>query len=87
MNELFWKVPYRLLLDGAAGVFFLLKGKYKDTWAIVKAHWNVFVRFGYWWGKRAKVQNTKYKMDLLPKSLVFQYYLKKVKSFKEFTSL
>ena len=87
MNELIWKFPYRLLLDGAAGIFFLLKGKHKDTLAIAKAHWNVFVRFGYWWGKRAKAQNTKHEIALLPKSLVFEYYLKKVKTFKEYKDL
>ncbi len=82
--ELLWKFPYRLLLDGAAGIYFLFQGKRKDTWAIVKAHWNVFLRIGFWWGKRAKVQNTKHTMELLPKSLVFQYYLKGVKTFEKY---
>lgn len=82
--ELLWKFPFRLMLDGAAGAYFLAKGKQKDTRAIVKAHWNVFLRFGFWWKKRAKVQKTKHRMDLLQKSLVFQYYLKGVKTFKEY---
>ena len=82
--ELIWKFPFRLLLDGAAGLYFLFKGKKQDTWAIVKAHWSVFMNMGKWWKKRKRVPNTKHKMELLKNSLVFKYYLNGVKTFNEF---
>jgi GT2 family glycosyltransferase len=32
----------RLLLDGVAGVRFLMNGEFKNIWAIVRAHWHFF---------------------------------------------
>lgn len=84
IHELLWKFPFRLVLDGAAGLYFLVKGKSKDTMAIVKAHWNVFLRFGFWWKRRKSGPNGEKTMKLLPKSLVFAYYLKGKRSFDEF---
>lgn len=38
----YWLVFLRLLLDGVAGLQFLLKGEWKNALAIIRAHWNFF---------------------------------------------
>lgn len=84
LHEFLWKFPFRLVLDGAAGLYFLSKGKSKDTMAIVKAHWNVFLRIGFWWKRRGNPSKTTKNVRLLPKSIVFQYYLKGKRTFDAF---
>ncbi len=34
----YWLIGWRLILDGLAGVYFLLSGRPRHTWAIVRAH-------------------------------------------------
>lgn len=45
-NESGWKLyfifPMRLILDGLAGVQFLLKGQFENIWAIIKAHFYIY---------------------------------------------
>lgn len=43
-GKLLWLLPIRFVLDGVAGVKFLISGKPKHTWAIVKAHLSLYVR-------------------------------------------
>ncbi len=50
----------RLLLDGAAGVFYLLKRQPKHTWAIIKAHFGFYRRLPASWKKRSKKQKNNY---------------------------
>lgn len=45
-SKLFWLLPIRLLLDGAAGFLFLVEGKWKNIGAIIKAHWAFFGLIG-----------------------------------------
>ncbi len=41
-----WHILLRLVLDGVAGIRFLTQGKVAHLWAIVRAHWTFFFRFG-----------------------------------------
>jgi len=42
-----WLIFWRLVLDGVAGIYFLLSGRVRRTWAIIRAHGGV-----YWaWGR------------------------------------
>ncbi len=43
-GKLLWLLPIRFVLDGVAGVKFLLTGKPIHTWSIVKAHLSLYVR-------------------------------------------
>ncbi len=52
--NLFWIIPLRLILDGIAGLFFLLKGKWKSTVNIISAHLNIYVSLPKIWAKRKK---------------------------------
>ena len=42
----------RLILDGLAGIVFLLQGKPKHTWAVVKAHFGFYKRIPVTWRQR-----------------------------------
>ncbi|HMP31051.1 MAG TPA: bifunctional riboflavin kinase/FAD synthetase, partial [Saprospiraceae bacterium] len=43
----------RLVLDGVAGLKFLLEGKYKNTFAIIQAHFSIYNNIFNLWNKRA----------------------------------
>ncbi len=78
----------RMILDGVAGIQFLTKGKYKDTLAIIKAHWHVYLHWNTW----MKIRSTTRKLDkaqlyALPgfyhRSIVWQYFIKGRKRFPD----
>jgi GT2 family glycosyltransferase len=50
----------RLILDGVAGGVFLLQGKPKHTWAVVKAHFGFYKRIPKAWQKRPEKPVKKY---------------------------
>ncbi|KFF15144.1 glycosyltransferase family 2 protein [Flavobacterium hydatis] len=70
----------RLVLDGIAGVQFFTKGKFKHTWAIIQAHFSFYSLFSEYYKKRSNFQTRKYYMI---KSVVFLYYVKKNRVFKD----
>lgn len=70
----------RLILDGLAGIQFLLKGKPKHTFAIVKAHFSFYSLFLKFYKKRDLNQMRKY---FKTKSIVYFYYIKKQTIFAE----
>lgn len=86
-KERLWRVVFtRMVLDGVAGIQFLLKGRHKDTLAILKAHKDVYLSLRTW----LKYRETNRKLSLkelyaLPgfysKSLVWQYFVKKHRRF------
>jgi len=43
-GKLLWLLPIRFVLDGVAGFKFLVTGKPKHTWSIVKAHLSLYTR-------------------------------------------
>ena len=64
----------RLLLDGIAGVQFILHGKITHTMAIVNAHFSFYGSFSKTYGKRNGKQSPKYyKVN----SIVYNYFIKK----------
>lgn len=83
-TELVWKLPLRLLLDGLAGLYFIYQGHWKDFWAVIKSHWNIFLRIGFWFAKRRKVVRHENRISLHPKSLVLSYFLKNKKTYSDF---
>ena len=64
----------RLILDGLAGMMFLLKGKPKHTFAIAQAHFSFYSLFLKFYKKRDLIQMRKY---FKTKSIVYFYYIKK----------
>jgi GT2 family glycosyltransferase len=70
----------RLILDGVAGIKFLLELKPIHTWAIIKAHLSVYRNFYKFLQKRKNLQK-KYEYNLHT-SVVWQYFVLGRKKFK-----
>lgn len=71
----------RLILDGMAGVQFLLQGKWKHTIAIIKAHFSFYSLIPTYLKKRAK--NTTQLKYYSIKSIVWNYFIRKNRTFKQ----
>ncbi len=72
-NQLFPVFFVRLLLDGVAGIQFLIQGKFKHLEAILEAHFAFYVLISKNLKKRGKYQSNKYYKT---KSIVYQYFVK-----------
>ena len=69
----------RLVLDGIAGIWFLLQGKPDHLWAIVRAHLSFYANFPKTYKKREKVNFIlKYHAAT---SIVWSYYVHHIKNF------
>ncbi|MGG7036742.1 MAG: glycosyltransferase family 2 protein [Flavobacterium sp.] len=79
-NQLFQILIIRLILDGIAGIQFLIKGKFIHCRAIIKAHFAFYSQIGKTLKKRSHQQSAKYYQC---GSIVYQYFIKKEKYFKE----
>jgi GT2 family glycosyltransferase len=78
-RKLFLILFLRLCLDGLAGIQFILKGKFKHCWAIVKAHFAFYSLIN----KNLKKRNSKNRSDYYrSKSIVYQYFVKNGKVFE-----
>ncbi len=91
LSELLILIPYRLVLDGVAGLKFLLSGKPSSCWAIIRAHFSFYGRYFSLLNKRKKIQETVDQKSIgapvdtgrISKSIIFQYYLRGKKTFAE----
>jgi len=70
----------RLILDGIAGIKFLIELRPIHTWAIIKAHFSFYKNFFKFLGKRRKIQ--KKQNYNLHTSIVWQYFALGRKKFK-----
>lgn len=75
---LFRVVFIRLCLDGIAGVFFMLQGKPKHVWAIIKSHFAMYANLNKTLAKRKDNQKANY---YYTKSIVFEYFIKGKRAF------
>ncbi|HEU4791087.1 MAG TPA: glycosyltransferase family 2 protein [Flavobacterium sp.] len=72
-NTLFQVLIVRILLDGIAGVKFILEGQFAHCWAIIRAHFSFYGLFLRNYRKREKKQIEIY---FKTKSIVYGYYVK-----------
>jgi GT2 family glycosyltransferase len=77
-NQLFLIIFFRLVLDGLAGIQFILKGKFAHCFAILKAHFYFYHLINLTLKKRGTIQKSDYYQS---KSIVFSYYLNQKKQF------
>ncbi len=78
-----WKVLFiRLLLDGLAGIKFLFEGHWKDTLAIIRAHFYFYRHLGTLKRKRKKLKQNVVSMAY-QRSLVTQHFMKGKKQFSQ----
>ncbi|OJJ21815.1 dTDP-Rha--alpha-D-GlcNAc-pyrophosphate polyprenol alpha-3-L-rhamnosyltransferase [marine bacterium AO1-C] len=74
---------WRFWLDGIAWWRFLLVGQRKDAFAITRAYWQFYRSVSFWRKKRQNVKNFALHPQMFGQSLVFAYFLKKKKTFKD----
>ncbi|WP_456460993.1 glycosyltransferase family 2 protein [Lutibacter sp.] len=79
-NNLFLIIFSRLLLDGIAGVKFLVELRPKHTVAIIKAHFSFYSYLTKMIRKRTGFQKNNY---YTIKSIVWKYYIERKKTFKD----
>ena len=77
---LFFVIFFRMVLDGIAGIRFLTQGKLQHTFAILKAHFSFYCISLKYLKERKDFQIQQY---YTVKSIVFLYYIKKIRVFKE----
>jgi GT2 family glycosyltransferase len=79
-KRLFWVLLVRLILDGLAGIQFVLKGDFLHCKAILKAHFCFYKGFKNQFKKRDKNQLANYFKE---KSIVFKYFIKQKTTYLE----
>ena len=72
-SSLFTILLVRLILDGVAGIRFILQGNFSHFWAVLKAHFSFYTLFLKNYNKRENLQSKAYYKT---KSIVFSYYIK-----------
>ncbi|HHG84546.1 MAG TPA: hypothetical protein ENJ82_07345 [Bacteroidetes bacterium] len=85
-SQVGYKFFLRLVLDGVWAARALVQGDFSTIGAILKAHWSIFLSFGYWIKARRKLYG---KLDHIPRqhtgyysrSIVWQHFAKGVKKF------
>lgn len=75
----------RFMLDGVAGLKFLLSGEWRHTVAIVQAHYYIYTHFLYLKHKRHGIQKADSRLThvVYPRSILWKYYFQKKKTFKD----
>ena len=71
----------RLLMDGIAGLHFLIQGKWKHTLAIIKAHFSFYSLLPRYINKEYKIRKEIKYYHI--KSIVWNYFIRKNRIFKE----
>ena len=91
-TRLFWWVPVRLLLDGAAGLLFLSQGKFGHILSILRAHFHFYARLPLWVYRRirrngeierARIGPPRTDAGRLADSVALHYYLLDHQRFSE----
>lgn len=69
----------RMVLDGVAGIRFLILGQPKHLWSVLKSHISFYKNLSTMYKKRTSNQNKKYYHQ---KSIVWSYFINKQQTFK-----
>ncbi len=79
-NKLYSILLGRMVLDGIAGIQFLMKGKFNHFIAILKAHFSFYKLFLGHYKKRTKFHKQKYYQT---KSIIYIYFIKQIVVFND----
>jgi GT2 family glycosyltransferase len=90
-KKLCWKIFLRLVLDGVAGIKFLLEGNGKHTLSVIQAHFYFYKHFRKFWNKR-KIFDKQHRINYTfsptyRKSIVLQHYVFGKKKFSQLGKL
>jgi len=82
-KNVFIKIFLRLCLDGVSGIFFLLKGQFKHTLSILKAHFSYYKHIPQLIKRRKSIQKKQFgKMPGVYKSsIVWEHFISKINTF------
>jgi len=85
-SKLLWLFPFRMMLDGVAGVRLLLTGKPKETATIMKAHFHFYGSFGKWLSRRREIKkliHVRNTSGIYKHSIVWNYFIRNKRKFPE----
>ncbi len=85
-GQLWWKLPFRFLLDDLAALFFLFHGNWRDMLAVFKAHISFTLQIRYWLRKRKTLQKSithRNTTGIYHKSIVFDFFIRKKRKFSK----
>ncbi len=81
-NQLFVVFAWRLVLDGVAGLKFLLEGNWRDAIAVIKAHYHFYIAIGSLKKKRKDLKHKKV-AQIYQRNIVYEHFIKKIKTFNQ----
>lgn len=79
-KHLLWVFMWRLVLDGVAGIKFLLDGSIKDALAVMKAHFHFYKALGLLKRKRKMLQQ-KEVSHVYKHNIVYDHFIRGIKTF------
>jgi len=93
--KLLWLIPARLVLDGIAGLRFLLKGQLRPIWSILAAHGSFYAHLGYLLRQRRKGVEvvarcrigSEHLTGVYPGSIVWAHYARGIKRFSDLQAM
>lgn len=85
-SKLLWLLPWRLVLDGVSCLPFLKEGKFKNIWAVLRAHFSFYATFFYWKKQRTAARKHAANADvkgIYQNSIILNYFLQKKSKFSQ----
>ncbi len=85
-SKLVWLLPLRIMLDWAAAARLLLKGEFKETITILKAHFHFYARISKLLALRREYQKqitVRNEVGIYPRSIIADYFFSKKKKFTD----
>ncbi len=85
-RSLYGKIVIRLILDGVAGMKFLLEGKGAHTWQVIRAHFDFYGRFPKLLKERKNgvpMPRLKHLPGAFKGTTIWHYFIKKQRKFSE----
>jgi GT2 family glycosyltransferase len=83
---LFFKIFFRMVLDGLAGVHFVFQFKFQHTLQIIKAHFYLYKNLNKILEKRKatqKIAPAKKLTTIYPKSIIWAFFIQQRKKFSD----
>jgi len=76
----------RMILDGIAGIHFILKGELNHFFAVLKAHFSFYRAIPKTWRKRRQLDTSKTKLhhkEIYPQSIIWAFYFNRLRKFSQ----
>ncbi len=80
---------FRMILDGASAIMYLLQGKLSFFWAVPKAHFAFYTTLRNFKAKRLqnnKMRTVTHQSEIFQRSIIYSFFVRKVRKFSELSS-